>query len=213
MTAPRSKSETLSETAKSYLRQWWIEEKYGRRKEISSKFLEKGLKNEESGISLLNDFFLKNGREIFLQKNEKSFEDDFLTGTPDLIFQKEVFDMKCSWDIFTFPHFATECENKAYLYQLQGYMALTGLKKASLCYVLTDTPEPIIFDEARKISYKNGFGGEISDELEELVRGKHTFQNVPLEEKIKIFEIQRDETVIAEIHEKVEECRKFLNSF
>jgi hypothetical protein len=213
MTSPRAKTETLSETTKSYLKQWYIEQKYGRRKEIDSKFLQKGLQAEEASISILNRFFVKNGREIFLKKNPSSFENDFLTGTPDLIFQKEIWDIKSSWDLFTFPFFDTEVPTKGYYYQLQGYMALTGLEKSSLCYVLTNTPESIIYDEARKLSYKNGLGGEITEELEENTRKNHTFDDIPLEDRIRIFEIPRDDSVIEEIYGKVEECRGFLLSF
>lgn len=213
MTSPKAKSETLSETSKDYLKQWYIEEKYGRIKEIDSKFLQKGLQAEENSISLLNEFFLKNGREIFLKKNPTFFENDFITGTPDLILSDEIFDIKTSWDLFTFPFFDKECENKAYYYQLQGYMALTGKKKASLCYCLVNTPENIIFEEARKISFKNGTGGEITDELEAEVRKNHTFDDIPLEERIRIFDIPRDEEIIDSIYAKVEECRTFLLSF
>lgn len=213
MTKPRKKSETLSETAKTFLSQWYIEEKYGRRKEFDNKFLQKGRQVEEESISLLNEFFLKNGREIFLKKNMKTFENDFSTGTPDLIFQEEIYEIKSSWDLFTFPILDTECPDKTYFYQVQGYIALTGLKKACLCYVLTNTPEQLIFEEARHISYKMGLGGEITDEIEEIVRKNHTFDDIPLEDRIRIFEIPRDDEVINSIYEKVEECRKFLTIF
>ena len=38
MTAPRNKSEVLSETTKSYIKEWLIEQIYGFRKEIKSKY-------------------------------------------------------------------------------------------------------------------------------------------------------------------------------
>jgi hypothetical protein len=213
MTAPRSKSETLSETAKGYLREWYISEKYGRTKEIRSKFLTKGNEAEEKSITLLNEYFLKNGKRILLKKNDEHHENEHMTGTPDLLPLDEVFDVKSSWDLFTFPFFDTECTNKMYWWQLQGYMHLTGREKASICYCLTDTPEALIFDECRRISYERGLGGEIPDDLEAEVRKNHIFDDIPLEDRIRIFQVKRDDSAIAQIREKVEECRNFLSQF
>ena len=213
MTEPRAKSESLSETTKQYLQEWYLSEKYGRKKDIRSKFLQKGIMAEEKSITLLNDYFLANNREIFLKKNPQSFADDDITGTPDLIFDDEVYDIKSSWDIFTFPFFDTEWKNKDYYYQLQGYLALTGLKKAALCYVLTNTPDCLIYDEARRASYDLGFGGEITAEIEEEAIRNHTFDDIPLSDRIRIFPIERDDDVIAKIREKVSLCRDFLSQF
>ena len=47
MTNPRSKTEILSETTKTYLIEWILEKKYGRKKEFSNKYLEKGLTTEQ----------------------------------------------------------------------------------------------------------------------------------------------------------------------
>ena len=200
----------ISATAKEYLRKWWIEEKYQRVEEIDSKYLLKGREKEEEAISLLQEYFLKNGKEILLRKNEEKFENDFLTGTPDLILPDCVIDTKCSWGIFTFPFWDTEVENKAYYYQLQGYMALTGLHSAKLAYCLVNTPEMLVQDEIYRASFKFDTSGE----LEEQIKRNHNFDmkpKVPPEERIKIFDIPRDDNAIAAIYEKVEACRDFLS--
>ena len=41
MTNARSKSETLSQTTKSYLQEWYKEQIYGVKKQIKSKYIEK----------------------------------------------------------------------------------------------------------------------------------------------------------------------------
>ena len=56
MTASRKKSDPLSETCKSYLKEWIITERYGREKNIQSKYLEKGIAVEDQGITLLTEF-------------------------------------------------------------------------------------------------------------------------------------------------------------
>ena len=47
MTNPRSKSELLSQTAKSYIQDWMKESIYGVRKQIKSKYIDKGLMMED----------------------------------------------------------------------------------------------------------------------------------------------------------------------
>ena len=131
MTAPRNKSEVLSETTKSYIKEWLIEQIYGIRKEIKSKYLDKGNKLEDTAIDKAIEWLDLD----FVMKNEESFEDEFFTGTPDIITNDEILDTKCSWDAYSFPLFDKELPNKDYFYQMQVYMHLTGKKKSesSLC--------------------------------------------------------------------------------
>jgi hypothetical protein len=206
MTEPRSKSENLSETTKTFLKEWWLEEKYRRVKEIDSKYLTKGIEKEESAISLLQEYFLKNGKNVLLKKNEQFFENDFITGTPDLILSDCIIDIKCSWGIFTFPFWDKEVKTKDYFYQLQGYMALTGRQSAKLAYCLVNTPEMLVQDEI----YRSSFKFDTSGELEEQIRRNHNFDDIPLEDKIRLFDIPRDEGVIQKIYQRVAQCREYL---
>lgn len=153
MTDPRIKTETLSETTKSYAKEWLIERIYGVRKEIKSKYLDKGLKLEDTAIDKTIELL----DLPFTLKNEKYFEDDYFCGTPDLIVNSVVYDTKCSWDCFTFPLFDNEITNKDYYYQLQTYMHLTGCKKAVLVYVLLNTPKELKYEQ--KFDY-NGIGSK-----------------------------------------------------
>src|SRR5688572_14682194 len=156
MTEARSKSEVLSETTKTYLRQLFREIKYDRKKEITTKYMEKGLMVEEDAITLYSLV-----KKRFFKKNEERVKNDYLCGTPDLFIgesieqAKEIIDIKSSWDLFTFP-FPSDKINKDYFYQLQGYMFLTGAEKATLVYCLIDTPLTLINDEKRKLLYKMG---------------------------------------------------------
>ena len=54
MTEPRSKSETLSETTKSYLKLLYRELTWDRKKQIESKYLRKGIETEENCLTLLS---------------------------------------------------------------------------------------------------------------------------------------------------------------
>lgn len=170
----------LSKTALTYVDQWLKEQIYNRRKDIYSKYLEKGLTVEDESI----EFIANNLDYGFLVKNEEYFENDFLTGTPDVIIKDEVIDLKNSWDCFTFPLLANNLPNKDYFYQLQGYMALTGKPKAKLIYTLMSTPEDL---------------------------GNDNYDDIDAKYRIKVFEVERDEEVIAKIKERVEEIRQYIS--
>ena len=79
MTSPRNKTELISETTKTYVKEWLIENIYGIKKEIKSKYLNKGLKLEDTAIDKAVEWL----DLPFAIKNEKFFEDDFFCGTPD----------------------------------------------------------------------------------------------------------------------------------
>lgn len=184
MTNARSKSELLSETTKTYVKEWLIEKIYGIRKEIKSKYLTKGLKLEDTAIDKAIEWL----DLPFTLKNEKFFEDDFFCGTPDLIVDNVVYDIKCSWDAFTFPLFENEIPNKDYFYQLQVYMHLTGCKKAVLTYVLLNTPEELTYED------------------------KHNYDNMDKKYRIKTFEIDYSEEVIADLQQRVTNIREYLKT-
>jgi hypothetical protein len=182
MTNPRSKSETLSETCKTYLEEWAKESIYGVRKNIKSKYLTKGISVEDEAI----EYYSEIAKLGFVLKNQDRFEDEFFTGTPDLITGDTVYDFKSSWDCFTFPLFDTE-PDKGYWMQLQVYMELTGLKKAKLVYTLQNTPDELEYDEPMDYS------------------------NVPSHLRIKEFSFNYDPDFVLSVKERVLECREYVD--
>jgi len=208
MTDPRSKSEPISETTKTYCKQWLTERVYDRRIEVTSKQMEKGTTMEGVAIDFAANI-VEPGALWF--KNEDHFEDEFMRGTPDVLTDTHVFDIKCPWSFATFPLFETELPTKDYFWQLQGYMALTGRQSASILYVLTDAPEHILLDEARKLSYQRGLGGNIDETIED-VRRQLTYPDVTDRLKFKRFDVQRDEEAIEKIRQRVSLCREYIST-
>jgi len=206
MTAPRNKKELLSQTAKSYIQELVLEHKYGIKKEFSSRYTDKGLQCEDEAITLVNDV-LGLG---FIFKNEEHFQNDWITGTPDVNTNEILLDVKCSYEAHTFPFFETEIPTPSYFYQLQGYMWLTGKTEALLCYCLINTPLEIVEDEVRREHWKHKVIDE-DLEIRDFVQKKHNFNQIPDNRKVKVFKIERDETVIWAIQEKVEEARIYYN--
>jgi hypothetical protein len=184
MVNPRSKSETLSETTKSYVQEWAKEHIYGVKNEIKSKYLDKGLMLEDTAIDKAIEWL----DLPFTIKNEKFFENEYFTGTPDLIVEGVVYDIKCSWSCFSFPLFENEIPTKDYFYQLQTYMHLTGCKKAVLTYVLLNTPEELTYET------------------------QHNYDNVSRGFKIKTFEIDYDTEVIEELKNRIINVRDYIKT-
>jgi len=181
---PRSKDEELSKTTKSHLQEWLKSEIYGIRKQIKSKYLDKGNAVEDSAI----DYAAAELGWLFAIKNQEFFEDDYFCGTPDVILEDTIVDIKSSWDGFTFPLFEDEIPNKDYLHQLQVYMHLTGKRKATLCYVLMNTPEHLSYEEPQDYS-----------EIESKYR-------------IKTFSFEYDQEVIDKLIERVKISREYIKS-
>ena len=206
MTNARSKSEVLSKTCKSYLEELALEEVYGIRKEFSSRYTDKGNEVERESIDLAQDV-LDMG---FMYKNTEFYENDFLTGTPDVNTDTCLLDVKSSYDASTFPFFAEEIPNKDYMYQLQGYMALTGKRKSILAYCLVNTPYDIVEDEIRRAHWKHHLIDE-SEELRAEVEAKHVFDHIPMEKRIKSFHVRYDKDIVKAIYDRVKECRLYYD--
>lgn len=207
MTNPRSKSEKLSETTKQYLLEIYIEEVFGRKYEPESKYLEKGNFAEEDSLDLVTR--LEN--KIYI-KNKETLENDFIKGTPDIINGDSIIDIKTCWDIWTFAK--TDGTNKNYFFQLQGYMALTGKKKARLIYTLVNTPDHLIVSEKTRRMYKEMIedGSEAMAEMEKEVEFNMIFDDIPESLRAKAFAFVYDEEVINLVYERVKSAREYLNS-
>lgn len=214
MTEPRSKSESLSETCKGHLADVMVAAKYGRVKEIETRYTTKGLMVEEDSITLYSRI-----TKQFFKKNEKQLHNEWITGTPDL-YEGEgigaatvVHDIKSSWDIFTFFRQHEQALNKQYYWQMQGYMMLTGAQEARLAYCLINTPTILLMDEMRNLAYKMGAATEETPEYikacKELEKNA-IYDDIPLNERCIIQTITRDDAAIERIKKRVEECREYM---
>jgi len=211
MGQPRSKADKesgeLSATAKTYCQTWVKEQIYSRRNEFTSKFTDKGLIVEDNSI----DFIAEQLNLGMLLKNEQYFTNEYMTGIPDIILHEFIFDAKNSWDCFTFPLFNTELPDKSYYWQLQGYMNLCNKPSAKLIYTLMDTPIHLIEKEAYWYAKNNGYDDVSEDMYQEFV-DKMTYSNIPDKYRIKIFDVNRNDTDIELIKQQVIKCRMYIKS-
>ena len=205
MTNSKVKSDPLSKTTKTYLQEIHKEELFNRKKELVSKYLDKGIQVEEQSISLYSEVEGK----LFI-KNKERFNNAYLTGEPDSI-KGKIIDIKSSWDFSTFPLHETEITNNNYYWQLQGYMALTGLKTAELVYCLVDTPDMLVEDEKRRTSWKTGHL-ELPDDISAEIERNMQYTDIPKKLRVKKFSLDFDSEAIDKLYERIGLCRAHLNT-
>lgn len=201
----KNQKPTLSQTVKTYLEQLHKEEVFGKREQIRSKYLDKGVQVEEQSITLYSDV-----TDTLFIKNKERRSNDFITGEPDNT-QGKIRDIKSSWSLSTFPMHDSSLSNDDYWWQLQGYMELWNMDDSELIYCLVDTPEELIQDELRRTSWKLGFL-ELPDELEKEIRFNMTFSDVPKELRCKVFKVERDRLAMRQLEEQLIRCRTYLNN-
>ena len=217
MTNPRAKvdkeADGLSKTAKSYLFRTYIAEKYDREKDITTKHMAKGISQEGEGIEMLSKYYDKP-----FEKNQDRYSNEFITGHPDIISENDTGDMhlhdiKLSWDIWTFLPNIIEPLNEHYFYQLQAYFWLTGAKTGEINYLLVDASEKLIQDEKYKLLRQMDVVSEESIEYIEAaaqVEINMIYPDIPIEEKVLTFPVERDDEVIERMKIKVIKCREYL---
>lgn len=184
MTNPKSSKDILSQTTITFLEEWRKQYIYGLRKEVVTKEISKGLIKEDEAIDKVIEWL----DLPFAIKNETRYFDEYFEGEPDLIVDDTVIDIKNSWDCWTFPLFDKEIPTKAYEYQVQVYMHLTGLKKAKVVYVLLNTPA----------TYNT----------QELI-----YDNVDKKYRYKVFEFNYDPDIIDKLKQRVIDSRNYIKNY
>jgi len=180
----------LNKTGMSKLREIYDKEIHGIDSWVENAYVEKGILMEDEGILLYSRLNNK-----FCVKNTERFSNEYIQGEPDIIVDS-VIDIKCSFNSDTFPKTDDIGDLKAkkqYLYQLTGYMALTGLKTSKLAYCLIDTPPRIIEKHLRKDDWQLNIytdGGELRPEAYNYAVNtisKHTYSEEGADEAYEYF--------------------------
>lgn len=215
MTESRTK-EQFGETCKAHLLECYVNKKYGRYKDVTNHFIEKGIVAEEDSI----DLYSVVKKHVFI-KNTETLSNDFFVGTPDLYLgpsMKEaeiVIDLKTSWDIFTFFGVLAKGLDKRYYWQLQAYMDLTGAKEAKLVYCLVNTPYKLVEDQKKKLMWTMAVIDPETDEAYQkacdMVEKNSVYDDIPQENRYIEFTIDRNQDDIDKAHQRVIDCRNFLN--
>ena len=212
ITEPKLKADkesgNLSETAKGMVLELWLQKKFGYKERVMTDAMMKGLLCEQDSMALVQSVL---GGE-FRVKNKPTLYNDFICGTPDLVLKSGVVeDIKTSENLRTFVQSDID---KGYVAQLQGYMALTGLKKARLIYCLVPTPIELVENKKKSLYFKfecNESNPDYIEMCEQIEHNNFLISGIDKKHKVKVFEIERDQEMIDLIYLKVEKAREYFN--
>ena len=209
MTEPKLKSDkdagNLSETAKTFVQDKWLFDTYGFRESIKNDYMDKGVECEQDTMALVQDVLGGQFRSRFATR----LENEFVAGTPDIVLSDAVEDIKTSWNLKTF--FNAEL-TKMYYCQAQCYMWLTGKENYRLIYGLVPTPQHLIANEMQRLSYK--FGGNYDNEdyiaeCQQIQRNTDLINDIPKENRVKVFEFGYDANYIETLKAKIDKAREY----
>jgi hypothetical protein len=187
MTNGRGKNE-MGQTAKTYIKQVAKENFYGYRSQINSKYIEKGLMQEQDSIDLVNTVRFEG-----YVKNTVRMVDELMTGEADIITNDSIIDIKTSWSLDTFPVMAEDGYDAIYEWQLRAYMRLYDRPKAELIYCMVTT------------------SNELLNEWENL--DIHRVDHIAPEKRITVLSFDRDEAKEQEMIERLELCTEYYNEY
>jgi len=140
MTNPRNKSESLSETAKSYIKQLAKENFYGYTSKVETKQMRKGTEYEMESIALVNSVWFGSN----FVKNQLRETQGYISGHPDIITDDSIIDIKTSWSLETFPALPEDADS--YEWQVRGYMHLFNKPRAFVIFCMIDTDDELLTD-------------------------------------------------------------------
>lgn len=218
LTEPRTKAEgALSVTCQKELLKIYSQEVYGRKKDITTKHMDKGIQVEDDSITI----FSKVSGEFFF-KNDERIENDWFTGHPDIfkgdniLNAEELYDIKSSWELDSFLPKLLEAPDKGYVAQINVYYSLTGAKAGGICYCLVSAPPNIVESEKKSLLWKMNVATDLApeyikacDELERLI----TFDDIDYRERVIVIPVERDEELIQRMKDKVPVFRQWLSDF
>ena len=134
MTTSRSKTDVLSQTAKSYIEQLAKEDFFGYTSPLVNRYLDKGINQELESINLLNSVRFEN-----YEKNDQRIENEFITGECDIITNESIIDIKTSWSLDTFPELPEDIDSNQYEWQGRAYMMLFNRFEFELVFCMVST--------------------------------------------------------------------------
>lgn len=191
-------------TAMSYIREVWMRNVFGYDEPLVSNEILKGLLCEDEIIGVMT-------RQInggFRVKNDEQFENEYFTGTPDVVLDDAVEDAKASWTLRTF--IETRRPDPLYYCQGQVYMALTGRKKFRLCHVLVDSPKELVDEEKKRLYFRFNCDEEnpIYLELIKKVENMHMIEHkIQESQRVKIFEFDINHEYLDTLRLRVKQAR------
>lgn len=191
--------------------------KYGRKKDIVTKQMEKGILCEQYAI----DLYCKVEGKLYF-KNEEPLENEWFTGHPDIysgdniLNAEEVDDIKNSWELDTFTPKLIEEVDKGYECQLNVYYDLCNCKGGNLVYTLVSAPPMIVEAEKYRLLRSMDVISEESPEFKKIaahLENLMIFEDIDYRERVIKKPVPRNEELIQKMKDKVPIMRAWLKNF
>lgn len=208
--AKRDAPPALSKGAKTAVEKIFYEEKFSFRKNISSKYIQKGLLMEDRAIALVADHLGLSG----IEKNEQHYSNEYVQGTPDAIarlgfgegFQ---FDIKNVWSPEGLDGFTNELI-PLYDWQGKAYNWMLGFDHGFCVKILQNPPQELLEAEIKSMWKEAGRGWyeEIPQSFVDEVTEYFNFEaRLPLEDRIRIFKMETTKEDIQQMTDAVKLAR------
>lgn len=207
----------LSVTCQKELIKIYNREKYGRKKDIVTKQMDKGILCEQDAIDLFNRV---EGKMYF--KNQEELENEWFRGHPDIFTgdniqnADDVSDIKCSWELDTFMPKLVDGLDKSYEAQLNVYFSLTGAQQGSIAYCLVSAPANIVEGEKysllRRMNVATDENTEFKKAFAEMERNM-IVDDIDYRERVIKIPVVRNEELIEKMKAKVPALRIWLSDF
>ena len=208
--AKRDAPPALSKGAKTAVENIFIEEKFEFRKQISSKYIQKGHKMEDKAIDIVSDYFGIKG----VEKNETHYKNEFVQGTPDAIVRLGFgegfqFDIKNVYYPDRLDGFTDKLDS---IYEWQGhaYNWMLGFDHGFVVKILQNLPDEMIDFEVKSLWKEAGrsWSEEIPKSFRDEVAEYFNFESrLPIEDRIRIFKIETTKEHIEQMTDAVKLAR------
>jgi hypothetical protein len=204
----------------SYLINLYAQIKYGRRPIMKGDApiqLIKGVKSEIRATEMVERVTAQK-----LYRYKSKLNNSYLNGQLDVLDAKSVEESKSIIEVknsLRLNHFlmsAKEPLPRRFFFQMQGYFALTGKESGVVYNCLVDMPDHIIEEQRSLLAAELCPDGVVTKLFEEEWAEKERsfrFNDIPEEERVIPFYVERDERVIEQIYEKIDICREWLACF
>jgi len=196
----------LSAGAKTYVQEVWNEHHYSFRKQFSNKYTRKGHELEGRSISVLMEYL-----DTFGVKNDEYLENDYIGGTPDVRLDnpKVTIDVKNVYFPDGLNIHTPEVEDTNYIWQMHAYNWLDGKEKGYIARILMNPPEEQLRGQIWDHWRASEGVGEPTEDFSAEVEQMYDFENrVPLNDRIRLFEVNTTEDDIKAMIKAVELFRE-----
>lgn len=207
----------ISKLKDIYIKEKWNKEIVNGAKDYVPAILN-GTLSENKSLALISEI-----DGVLYKKHKALIKNKYLKGILDCYLGKslkkieKVTDIKTSASMQSLLSLIKDEEHTSkYYWQIMGYLAITGANEGEVCHCLVSYSDRIINDEINKFLQRTknlGFDGDYIDSQIQRIKFNMTFDEIPIEQRVVRFKVQKDEDAINNIYEKVKFCRKWLNNF